>query len=236
MIRRVSARRARSLRSLLAAAAALLETLVLLPGAALAQQGPSAKAGRRPIEIAATMLSITHEHIGSGPVSPRLRGFAVGATGRLRVRWLELDVAYAQGSLHPPGDAAVRRSYVEGSVDVGVRAVPWLLVEAGPDAYEIRAPVQRRIQAWKMGARVDFPILHRWARAFVLLAADVGGNAGPEGSLASGTLTEVGLRATPPGPVWIEASYGIDRDRLGSRGFGSESSDCMEIALGTWIG
>lgn len=199
----------------------------LAAGAAAAAGQTAAPA----VDVGATMLLVTHRHQGSDGVEPKLTGVAFGVSGRLRLHRLEVGLEYTEGRLHPPGQAGGGRAFVEGSLDVGVLAMPWLLLDVGPSAYDIRTPVQRRIQAWKLGARLIFPLVSGWARGWASVSTDVGGNAGDLGGLDSGTAAAVGLRVAPTtAPVWAETSYEVVHDRVGAGG--SESSERLRISVG----
>jgi hypothetical protein len=128
---------------------------------------------------------------------------AAGFAGSVRLRRLELQVRYAEGS----------RDLVEGSLALRVLATPWLSMQLGPHARYDTPPGggAERWVTWRLGARGDVAIasgVRGYAMLWRALALDVNLPAG-SGSAHGGELgvrTDVGLR-----PFWLSMAYGVDQ-------------------------
>jgi len=129
---------------------------------------------------------------------------ATGFAGSVRFRRLELEVRYAEGRL------GGNRDLVEGSVALRAAVLPWLSVQAGPEArrYDTALRAERWV-TWQLGGRGDFALGSR-VRGHALLwrALAVAVNVPGSGSARGG---EVGVTVDlGPRPFWFGLAYGID--------------------------
>jgi len=136
---------------------------------------------------------MTNVRTGSGAST------AAGFVGSVRLRRMELQVRYAEGS----------NDLVEGALALRVLATPWLSLQLGPHARHFDA---ERWVTWRLGARGDVPLAGSGVRGYAMLwralALDVNLPSG-SGSAHGGELgvrTDALLR-----PVWLALAYGIDQ-------------------------
>jgi hypothetical protein len=128
---------------------------------------------------------------------------AAGFAGSVRLRRLELQVRYAEGS----------NDLVEGALSLGWLATPWLSMQLGPHARRYDTPLgAERWVTWRLGARGDVALassgVHGYALLWRALALDVNLPAG-SGSAHGG---EIGVRTDALlRPLWLAMAYGIDQ-------------------------
>jgi len=131
---------------------------------------------------------------------------ATGFAGSMRFRRLELEVRYAEGRLG--GD----RDLVEGSVALRAAVLPWLSVQAGPEARRYDTPlVVERWVTWQLGGRGDFALVGSSVRGHALLWRSLGLEVNVPPGSGSARGGEVGVTIDlGPRPFWFGLAYEMD--------------------------
>ena len=105
-------------------------------------------------------------------------GAVVGGEGTLSFGHVQLAASYVQGNVDSVGVSGPGHQLVEGSALLGVRALPWLTLAAGPHArsYTLTSGTQRWV-FWEFRARAAGAFIGSAARGYVelwrALSADV---------------------------------------------------------------
>jgi len=161
-----------------------------------------------------------------------LSGAVFGALGTLSVGRLLLDVAYLQGTLNPDSGIGSARDVIEGHALLGVRALPWLALQAGPHAraYVIGGTTQRWL-FWTVGVRAEGAFIGSAGSGYVEVWRAVSGDASVPEPFGHAQGAEVGMLARLARlPLEARFAYRIDRAVLGG-GSRLETVDGVVVAV-----
>lgn len=145
-----------------------------------------------------------------------MAGVVAGGRARAHVGAVALELGYAQGRLSADTGLASERDFVDGSLFVAARPLPWLEARVGPHARAYVAPGgTERWLLWEGRLRAEGAIvpgmLEVHAEGWLALASDVNLPAGAAGARGG----EVGLTLRPPqSAVWARLAYAVDRAEL----------------------
>jgi hypothetical protein len=160
-------------------------------------------------------------------------GSAFLGEGALSMGRLRLSASYLQGTINPDGGTATARDLVEGTVLVGVRALDWLTMEAGPHAraYSLVGSTQRWL-FWELRARAATAFVGSAAQGYAELWRAVAANANVPEPFDHAQGGEVGMiLRLARAPVAARLGYRIDHAVLGG-GTRLETVDGVVIGLG----
>ncbi len=182
------------------------------------------------VDVGLSRLQFQSASPGGGE---KLSGFAALGHWRIVLRPVSLDLSYAQGRLAADTGGAAARSFVEGTVFLTARPVPWLALKAGPQLRAYAAPGGTERWVWWEGrAHADAPLLDgewlAYGEVWVAVASSV--NVIPGASGAHGA--EVGLTLKlPQSPVWGRLAYAVDQARF-KNGARTESLQSVVLTAG----
>jgi len=112
----------------------------------------------RPMGSASLVTARVRSEVPAG--IEQFTGSAFLGEGALAMGRVALSISYLQGSLNHDGGTAAARDLVEGTVRLGVRALDWLTLEAGPHgrAYTLAGSTQRWL-FWELRVRAARPFI-----------------------------------------------------------------------------
>lgn len=183
----------------------LLAAAAFVPGALRAQ-------GLRFTADAFGSPEIVQSHVDAA--FNRYVGMLFGGEGNLITDRFVVRLRYAQGRVTAKSDTGVvARDLVEGEALLGVRAMPWLTLWAGPMARAYATPSgDQRWLLWTARASARGTLMPGRMQTYLELWGAASGNVANPAQQAGGRGADVGLemRIGDQSPLWGRLGYRID--------------------------
>ena len=194
--------------------------------ALLLAAGPVEAQGTRHITVGATLSGMRRAAREAGIVR-QSDGLLAGGNLTFRVGSFSLAGSYLEGTLEEAASGA-DLTYVEGSVAVMLRLVPWLAIGSGMRVHRVNEVDAERWVAWGAGARIDLPILGQAVRGHATYFQGLGGEVNFPDSEVDARSGEVGLTFGLRGrPFQVELVTRVDQNVNSGR-----SRTLQQLALG----
>lgn len=143
------------------------------------------------------------------------QGRLLGGAANLRIWWLNLATAYAEGELHRSGSPPW--TLVDGEAFAGLQPVRWAGVSVGPHARTYVTPYGRfRRVLWEGRVRLDATLAGRAASGFLELRRPVSSRLNTSESLSAAVAGAAGLVLSPPSvPFELRLAYRFEKGDIG---------------------
>lgn len=186
---------------------------------ALVLAAPAAAAAQAPLGFtlgAGASWERARTQPGAGENHELLSGATIAGEGTLRRGRLLLRLRYAQGRLSADTGTAFGRRLVEGEALLGVEALPWLTVWAGPHARTYTTSVSRqRWWFWELRGRGRGTLIADRLACWIEAGVAVGASIQVKKPFDRQAAGEAGLLVRVAAPdVWGRLGYRIEQSRL----------------------
>ncbi len=162
-------------------------------------------------------LGVTGGHVDIDTVDePRdLSGFVYGIEGTVSPHSrLYLTGEYRQGWLGAGSEGGPGRRVFSAQGALGVRILPWIMIEGGPRLATIELPLEdRKVLRWRIGIVGRAPLVPDLVSGYASAAGSFAGT-GINGFEVPGGGGEVGLVVQPTPTFWARLAYRFDREYL----------------------
>lgn len=179
-------------------------------------------------------LSAAYVDLRAQDVDETLGGFLFGVEAGASASRFYLRGEYRNGRLGPGSDGGSGRRVTSARAGLGVRLLPWFMVEGGPWISRIELPGEdRNVIRWRVGIVARAPLVRDLVSGYASATGSFAGTGIGLVEIPDGGGGELGLVVEPTDRLWARLGYRFDREYLplGS----SRTSEAVFLTLGVSV-